>query len=196
LLLADLPSRAPFDEFRLETELPFARLPTFYGRIDLLQSIESILQPAAFQNGDCSRRKLIVLQGMGGIGKTQLALEYALRHEDDYSAVLWVDISDSSTVDASARRLLNQLVSHYAKREPGEPNYRSIAVGLDIPGQITREGQLTGTAAESPWQCVKRWMQRASNRGWCLVIDGINDETDEIVEHSAFLQPWTCDCHI
>jgi AAA+ ATPase superfamily predicted ATPase len=43
--------------------------------------------------GDGSRHS-IVLHGLGGIGKTQLAVEYARRHKDSYSAIFWLDIRD------------------------------------------------------------------------------------------------------
>ena len=37
-------------------------------------------------SGDSSRR-IIVLHSLGGIGKTQLTVVYAIRHKDSYSAV-------------------------------------------------------------------------------------------------------------
>ena len=34
-----------------------------------------------------SRRRTVILYGLGGIGKTQLAIVYARRHKDSYSAI-------------------------------------------------------------------------------------------------------------
>ena len=31
----------------------------------------------------------MAIAGLGGVGKTQLALEYSYRHEDDYASVWW-----------------------------------------------------------------------------------------------------------
>ena len=34
--------------------------------------------------------RFVALCGLGGSGKTQLALEYVYRHHDDYDACLWI----------------------------------------------------------------------------------------------------------
>ena len=49
----------------------------FIGRQIEIQQMESILQPQSDTLG--SSRKTLVLGGMGGIGKTQLAITYAKR---------------------------------------------------------------------------------------------------------------------
>jgi len=58
------------------------------------------------------------LHGLGGIGKTQIALEYAHRYEQLYSAILWVDAKDRTVLESSGVRILQQLVYHYATRSP------------------------------------------------------------------------------
>ena len=48
-------------------------------------------------SGDSSRR-VAILHGLGGIGKTQLAVAYAKRYRDYYSAIFWLNIKDEISV--------------------------------------------------------------------------------------------------
>ena len=56
----------------------------FVGRQEQLNAIHQELQ----HDGS---RKTVVVHGLGGMGKTQLALEYAEQHRKEYSAVFWVN---------------------------------------------------------------------------------------------------------
>jgi hypothetical protein len=59
-------------------------------------------------DADLKRRKVFVVHGLGGIGKTQLCVEYVRRHKGDFTAVFWVEGSSKDAVrqslaDAAAR---------------------------------------------------------------------------------------------
>ena len=58
------------------------RNPYFTGRSNLLHQIHQRLWPSDFAVA------AVPLVGMGGVGKTQLVLEYAHRRADDY-ALVW-----------------------------------------------------------------------------------------------------------
>ena len=55
-------------------------------------------------------RKTVVVHGLGGMGKTQLALAYVQNHRDVYSAVFWVNSKSEDTLKqgyvTAARRIL------------------------------------------------------------------------------------------
>ena len=52
---------------------------------------------------------IVPLQGMGGVGKTQLALEYAHRHAAEYAIVWWVNADDLALALRDLGALAGQL---------------------------------------------------------------------------------------
>src|SRR5262249_49450547 len=72
-------------------EIPFWNVPYrrnlfFTGREDLLEHLHAALhaeKAAAF-------RQPLALSGLGGVGKTQTAIEYAYRYAHEYQTVVWV----------------------------------------------------------------------------------------------------------
>lgn len=66
--------------------LKYPRSPIFQGRLELLQIMDEHLKPYP----DSPNLRTFVIYGMGGVGKTQLALEYCYQHESAYPAIFWV----------------------------------------------------------------------------------------------------------
>lgn len=79
------------------------RNPNFTGREELL---------AAIKNALTSGRAAALTQaitGLGGVGKTQTAVEYAYRHESDYRVVWWIKSEETITLASDFAALASAL---------------------------------------------------------------------------------------
>ncbi len=92
--MAGQKSPAPFPPDVPRTwQVPHARNPNFTGREDLLRSLRETLLV------DAGAVVAPVLEGLGGVGKTQLALEYCYRYGDTYSLVWWLRAEEPTSLD-------------------------------------------------------------------------------------------------
>jgi hypothetical protein len=86
--------------------LPFPRNPAFYGRGSELQSIKDELD----QDPKTLQYKILALIGMGGVGKTQIALSYAYYRADiGTKAIFWVNAETTLAVAESYTEIAMRL---------------------------------------------------------------------------------------
>ena len=71
--------------------LPQARNPNFCGRKHLLESLHKSLAAGGAQRIQC-------IYGGGGMGKTQLAIEYAHLHTAEYGIIGWLPAAEPNTL--------------------------------------------------------------------------------------------------
>ncbi|MEJ2749696.1 MAG: FxSxx-COOH system tetratricopeptide repeat protein, partial [Anaerolineae bacterium] len=111
--------------------LPFPRNPSFTGRADLLAYLQQNLSAGA------GTAVPLVIAGLGGVGKTQLALEYAYRYQDDYDLIWWLSAEDTMALGAGFSRLAGALgLANAAARE------QDVLVNL-VLRWLTQTGQST-----------------------------------------------------
>ncbi|CAN9171071.1 unnamed protein product [Alternaria alternata] len=149
-------SNEPVTSFAVQSSVPeVSRVEHFVGRSEELDAIHKELE----HDGS---RKTAVVHGLGGMGKTQLALAYAQRHKDEYSAVFWVNSKDVDTLKqgyaAAARRIYRE--------HPSLVYLNAVAEGSDLD-----------EAAEG----VKRWLSSAGNDRWLVIYD--NYDTPKLPGH-------------
>jgi tetratricopeptide (TPR) repeat protein len=128
--------------------VPYRRNCFFTGRKDILNALHNY-----FISSPSTVTRIQALSGLGGVGKTQLALEYAYFYKQDYWSVLWVR--------ADSPDLLRADIS-------------TIADLLFLPAKERSDEQHLFAA-------IQRWLQH--NQRWLLVLDNLNPEDFQIIDH-------------
>jgi tetratricopeptide (TPR) repeat protein len=77
--------------------VPYQRNPFFTGRKEILHHLHSVL----LTEKTVTITQSHALSGLGGIGKTQMAIEYAYQHAPEYAAVFWIGADTYETLTAS-----------------------------------------------------------------------------------------------
>jgi tetratricopeptide (TPR) repeat protein len=87
------------------------RNPNFTGRDDLLSLLQRTLDTD-------QATAVVAAHGLGGVGKSQLALEYAHRHQPDYDLIWWVPAETSLLLATGLAALAARLgLAQEAKQE-------------------------------------------------------------------------------
>lgn len=103
-----------------------------------------------------SRRRVVILYGLGGIGKTQLAVEFAREHQHRFSAIFWLD--------GSSKARLKQSFVNMAQRLP------CVDLAADVV-QMLKHSTIDADAVVR--ECL-RWLSRPSNHHWLLIVDNVD----------------------
>jgi tetratricopeptide (TPR) repeat protein len=126
---------------RVPRNLPFPSIGNlFKGRDEDLAQLAARLR----QTGSAAIVQPETVTGMGGIGKTRLALEYAWRHADDFTAFLFVSANTP-----------NDFATNFAR----------LSEPLDLPEY--RYGKQDDQHA-----AVLCWLQQNGN--WLLILDNVD----------------------
>lgn len=136
---------------RARENLPYPSLGSlFKGRDAFMEGLRHKLlatleAPPPVPSGELVQRQ--VLCGLGGVGKTRLAVEYAARFKDEYTALLFVVADSPGTLRRNLASLTGPLVLNLTDVQNG-PEEDRIAAAL-------------------------RWL--ADHPCWCLILDNVDD---------------------
>ncbi|KAK3073690.1 hypothetical protein LTR53_004504 [Teratosphaeriaceae sp. CCFEE 6253] len=144
-LLAEIQNNNQQEHHRPETPprplstVPFPRDPDFIHRGSLMDEIQQKLSVPAAR---------VALVGLGGVGKSQLAIEHAHRvtEASPLKWVLWIYASSAARFELSVRDALDQL------KVPGREDPSAKAL-----------------------QLFRSWLRDARNGEWLLILDNVDD---------------------
>lgn len=149
----------------------------FTGRQDLLSSIYQKLA----DNLPASHPHIVALYGPGGVGKTQIALEYAHLHHSNYTSVFWVDGSSEATAHKSFGHIAREIF-----HQDGAGNARPFSSFIPSPApHESSERESSVPPADNQHHDIlhatKRWFAEEGNTKWLLIFDNVDDlETFDI----------------
>jgi hypothetical protein len=120
-----------------------------------MAELERVLVP---RPGQSQRQRIHVLHGLGGIGKTQLAVEFARRQYRRFSSVFWLDGRSKDTLKRSIANCASRILS----------------------GQIPETSRLyaggSGTDVDAVVRDVMAWLALPDNTAWLLIFDNVDRE--------------------
>ena len=85
-----------------------------------------------------------------------MAITYAKRHRDDYSALLWLNVNDETSTRSSFIQIAKQIIREY----PNAPQLASIDIEQDHDEAI---------------KGVKSWLSRPMNTRWLMICDNYDN---------------------
>lgn len=126
----------------------------FADRPDDLAELSDALLPRRRSH----RRQIFVLSGLGGMGKTQLAAQFARQNHQRYSAMFWLNGSSEDSLKRS--------IASAATRVPA--------------GQIPEASRTSAAGTQVDLDMIVGhfldWLSRPDNDCWLVVMDNVDRE--------------------
>ncbi|KAH0557139.1 hypothetical protein GP486_005073 [Trichoglossum hirsutum] len=164
--------------YKLPFRMPIERNPMFIGRGAHLQQIHEYLCPTwnDCNTKECGSGQIVVLYGLGGMGKTQLALTYAAEQQEHFSAILWVDGSSRRNAQLGFRKIAQRYVDN-ASEKRGPEGRLEIQQQLHLGDLLTPSGQVTSVDIHlsEVTKLTISFLEREGNNNWLLVLDNVDD---------------------
>ncbi|XDG08250.1 hypothetical protein ABKA04_007865 [Annulohypoxylon sp. FPYF3050] len=157
--------------FMVET---FTRNKNFFGRQETLKHLDKCLLPSQdlVVSAQPDRIRVGLLCGMGGLGKTEVAIEYIHSRRGLFDAVFWIRAEDSSKLESD----IAQIAVRLGIQDPNEPDDKVINRELALQW-LCRPFKKETTANNSP----------RLPASWLVVFDNA-DEPDILAPYRDITQ--------
>lgn len=120
----------------------------FVARSNELEQMRTTL------SSDGSRR-IVILHGLGGIGKTQLAIAYATRYLERYSAIFWLNAKHQDSLRSSFADIARQILREHPSAKLGT---------------VETKGD-----ADETVENVRAWLSLPNNTRWLMIFDNVDN---------------------
>ena len=128
--------------------------PNFVSRPEIMRDMEEHLLHLSHE-----KQKLLVLSGPGGIGKSQMAREYASQHRDHYNSIFWTN--------GKTEQSLHTSIAQIAELIP-------LPQVLDAAQKVPKnEGDI-----ERAMHAVETWLSSDGNARWLVIIDNVDAQVE------------------
>jgi len=119
------------------------------------------------------KQRVVLLFGTGGMGKSQIALEYAYRFQRNYTSVFWIDARSKESTEAGFVDAAQRIVWYLSRKSSFEEAAKEIGVFrlLNKEGLSSKEPK----ARLQVVQAMKDWLARSLNDEWLLIFDNYNE---------------------
>ncbi|KAH6881067.1 hypothetical protein B0T10DRAFT_609259 [Thelonectria olida] len=119
------------------------------------------------------KMKIFVLYGLGGVGKTQLAIHFARRHHATFSSVFWLDGRSEDRLKRSIARCINRIPEG------------QIPSASRKQAEADSEDDLNAAVAS-----VMEWLARPDNGDWLLIFDNVDHDHEQGGATGAYDLRW------
>jgi hypothetical protein len=156
--------------------LPLKKNEFFVGRDYEIQKIYQKMKTTS---------SILSLTGQGGAGKTQIAVEYAYRHANEYSSIVWIDGTSTESIEQG----FLEKAHHLWRKYYALGHYNTSATFLSLRDLFKDDGLDTHDNLDQKASSIRRktclasatkimldWFNTPENKHWLLVIDNLDDQ--------------------
>ncbi|KAJ5920926.1 hypothetical protein N7466_009252 [Penicillium verhagenii] len=138
----------------------------FFGQQQILDTIQKALIPKAQSKASHFELRQFALCGLGGMGKTELAAEFALRNTENFDAIFWVRADEPAKMDQCFVDISVKLGLETADEATNQIISRSL-----VKGWLANPVKVNTTIAED----ISSTASGGNDASWLLIFDNADD---------------------